>query len=73
MNNLYIVDRIEGEYVVIETPDENMINVDKILIQDGVKTGDCLVKLGETYKIDIEQTERRKERIHNLMKGMWAD
>ena len=73
MENIYIVDRNEGKKIVLEAPNEDIINVDKIFIEEGVKSGDCLRKVGEYYKIDREATEKRKEEISLLMKGMWEE
>ena len=73
MKEVFIVDRIEGDYFVIETPEEDIINVEKYLVESGDKEGDCLVKKDGHFRIDIEETKKRKEEISNLMKGMWAD
>ena len=71
MKEVFTVDRIEGDYFVIETPEEDIINVEKYLVE--AKEGDCLVKKDGHFRIDIEETKKRKEEISNLMKGMWAD
>ncbi|MDB2098704.1 MULTISPECIES: DUF3006 domain-containing protein [Clostridium] len=73
MKEVFTVDRIEGDYFVIETPEEDIINVEKYLVESGAKEGDCLVKKDGHFRIDIEETKKRKEEISNLMKGMWAD
>lgn len=73
MDEIYIVDRIEEEYIVLETQYETIIEIKKILVEAGVKEGDCLRKIGENYKIDKKETKERRERISNAMKGMWAD
>ena len=73
MKEVFTVDRIEGDYFVIETPEEDIINVEKYLVESGAKEGDFLVKKDGHFRIDIEETKKRKEEISNLMKGMWAD
>lgn len=73
MKEIFIVDRFEGEYVVVETPQKEVINIKKSLVDNDVKEGDCLIKVGDNFIIDIEETKKRKEEISNLMKGMWAD
>jgi hypothetical protein len=42
MSEYYCVDRIEGEYAVIECPDKNMINIKIISLPNEIKEGDCL-------------------------------
>lgn len=73
MKEIFIVDRIDGDYFVIETPEEDIINVEKYLVESGAKEGDCLVKKENCFLIDREETKKRKEDISNLMKGMWTD
>ena len=63
MKEVFTVDRIEGDYFVIETPEEDIINVEKYLVESGAKEGDCLVKKDGHFRIDIEETKKRKEEI----------
>lgn len=71
MSEYYIVDRIEKDIVVIEDINENIININKSKICGKVNEGDCLIKKEEFFFIDIEETEKRKAKISDLMKGMW--
>lgn len=73
MKEIFIVDRIDGDYFVIETPEEDIINVEKYLVDDEAKEGSCLVKKDDRFIVDIEETKKRKEEMEDLMKGMWAD
>ncbi|MGG7178156.1 DUF3006 domain-containing protein [Clostridium paraputrificum] len=73
MKEIYIVDRIEGEYVVLEAPNGDILNIEKALVAIGVNEGDCLIKEANYFKIDKEETIKRKESISTMMKGMWAD
>lgn len=73
MNEIYIVDRSEGEYVILENELGDSIDVNKSLVENGVKEGDCLRKIGNYFKIDKEETEKRKKKIAEMMKGMWVD
>ncbi len=56
-----IVDRIEGEYVVVEMPDGQMVNLAKKLVPKA-KEGDVI-----SIKIDNPKTEKRKKHIKELM------
>lgn len=73
MGKLYIIDRIEGEYLVLESPNGEMIDVKKEMVDGEAKEGDCLVKKDSYFFIDNEATIRRKEDIEKMMKGMWRD
>lgn len=69
----YIVDRIEGDYVILEGEQGNLFNVKKSDMIANVKEGDILYKKDNIYFIDDEATKRRKEEIDNLMKGLWEE
>lgn len=73
MNTEFIVDKIEGNLVLIEDSLENIIEVNIKLIEGQVKEGDCLTKVGEYYKIDKNKTYKRKKNIEDLTKGMWEE
>lgn len=60
-----IIDRIEGEYAVIEMEDKTMINIPKCLIPDS-KEGDII-----RIEIDKDETEKRKNDIKKLMNDLW--
>ena len=69
----YIVDRIEGDYVILEGEQGNLFNVKESDIIANVKEGDILYKKDNIYFIDDELTKRRKEEIDKLMKGLWEE
>lgn len=71
MDKIYVIDRIEGDYIVIESPEGDIINVKKEFLRGRAKEGDCLVKEDNYFIIDIEATEKRKVQIANKLKGMW--
>ena len=73
MVETYIVDRFEGEYIILENNKGELFDVLKTSVESGVKEGDYLVKTGDYFTIDIEETKKRKEKIHDMMKGMWLD
>lgn len=70
MNN-FTIDRIEGEYAVLETELGDFINIKKDLIDGKFNEGDILVKKGDRFKVDDVLTKNRREYIKNMMKGMW--
>ena len=68
--NMYIVDRIEDNFVILEY-DGKIIEVEKCKLPD-VKENDILYLQNGCYVIDIEKTENSKENIRsrfNRLKG----
>lgn len=70
-NKEYIVDRFEADYAILETESSTLINVNKNDIIGEVKEGDLLIKKNNLYYIDKEKTEIRKNKINDIMKGLW--
>lgn len=69
---MIIVDRFEGNYVVIEI-DGKIVNVKKSKVSKDVKEGDILKLVDEMYYKDKKATENRKKKIENKFKDMWED
>ncbi|OVE67316.1 hypothetical protein CCS79_14440 [Clostridium diolis] len=74
MSEKYIIDRVEGNYVIIEKENGD---IDKISIRNvtgDFKEGDILINIDNKYfKLDKKSTEIRKKQIHNKMKDMWEE
>ncbi|NTW96628.1 MAG: DUF3006 domain-containing protein [Erysipelotrichaceae bacterium] len=62
-----IIDRFEGDYAVVELPNETFIDVPKALFPDA-KEGDVI-----DVSVDKEDTERRKAKIEELMKELFKN
>lgn len=60
-----IVDRIEGEFLVVELENEEMIDIPRKKARHA-KEGDALIIEGDTIRIDSEETKRRAEHIRDL-------
>lgn len=71
MREYYIVDRIEGNKVILESFYNNMITVDKKYIVDKIKDGDVLIKKENLFYYDNDATIKRKKVIGNITKDMW--
>ncbi len=56
-----IVDRIEGEFLVIELPSGEVVNIPKVLVPNA-KEGDVI-----NITIDKDKTKMREKNINNLM------
>lgn len=70
---MFIIDRLEGDSVVLEDNYARVINIDKKLIEGEIKAGNVVIKENGLFKVDIEATIERKDEINALMKGMWEE
>lgn len=61
-----VVDRIEGEYVVVVLDEGQVINVKKQEFEDRVKEGDIVVK-EIVWKVSIEETKSRKKEVEKYL------
>ena len=73
MKEIYIVDRKEDKYYVLEFSDGKMINVNKDEIQRSLKEGDVVYKKNNKYYYDENETQRRKKDIRESMNEMWVE
>lgn len=67
----YIIDRIEGDYIVCETYDSSMIDIRCDKIHGSFKEGDVLLEEEGFFKVSEELTEERRKNIENIMKNIW--
>lgn len=68
---MYIIDRFEENYAVIEDKDKKIIQVLRNRLPKQVKEGDCLVLVNGNYVIDEKATRERKQQVHNLMNQLF--
>ena len=67
----YIIDRIENNMVICENQEtKKMENFDKSMFPEQIKDGDVVIRENDTFRIDEEETENRKEYIENLMEKL---
>ncbi|NFE85001.1 DUF3006 domain-containing protein [Clostridium botulinum] len=71
MGNKYIVDRIEENHVILESFNGDMIDIMRSKTRGDIKDGDILIKNGDIFIIDVEETLKRKQAINKMMKNMW--
>lgn len=71
MQEEYIVDRIEGEIAVVEGKDLKVENILLKNIKGDPKEGDVLIKDGLNFIVDREATNKRKEKINQMIRNMW--
>ena len=69
----YIVDRIEGDLLILQDKNEKIITIDKSKVDKVPEEGDILIKVGNIYKVDIESTKEYKLKVDERTKGMWVE
>lgn len=71
-NEYYSVSRIENSVVVLEFPDGTFREISYLLLPDGVKEGNILIKnsSGE-FVFDFDEEKRRKDKFLSLQKKIF--
>ncbi len=67
----YILDRLEGEYAVLEGPEGTTVPCPLAQLPQGAKPGDCLQWDGAAWRIDAEGTLARQARIEARMRRLF--
>ena len=71
---LFIIDRIENEIIALEKENREIIFISKEdMINNIYNEGDVVKKDKGKYYVCKEETEKRKNEINNLTKGIWAE
>lgn len=60
-----IIDRFEGEFVVVEMPDGKTVNMPKCLLENAHE-GDVV-----DISVDSDETQKRKKNISTLMNDLF--
>ncbi|MEZ0536520.1 DUF3006 domain-containing protein [Caldicellulosiruptoraceae bacterium PP1] len=60
-----VVDRIEGDFAVVELPDRTIVNMPIILLPKEVKEGDVII-----IEIDKKETKQRLEKTQKLFEEL---
>ena len=67
----YIIDRIENNMVICENQETKKMEIfDNSMFPEQIKDGDVVIRENDTFRIDEEETENRKEYIENLMRKL---
>ncbi|GLC30359.1 DUF3006 domain-containing protein [Clostridium omnivorum] len=66
-----VIDRFEGKMAVIEMYSGEVINIERTQLPAEAKEGDVL-KIGETITVDEEETKKRRKKVDELTKDIWA-
>ncbi|SDY92938.1 DUF3006 domain-containing protein [Tindallia californiensis] len=63
-----IIDRLEGDYAVVELDDGTFADIPKEALPKLANEGDVI-----TIEIDEKATEQRKKRIERLLNELWEE
>lgn len=66
-----IIDRLEGAFAVCEDDNRNMVNIERSRLPPVAKEGDVLNVMGSEIKINVEETETKKQKIKKMMGAVW--
>ena len=69
---VYIIDRIEGDYVILESDDGSMKEIKSSEIQGSFTEGDILLMEEGYFIVSEELSEERKKHIEDILKDMWS-
>ncbi|MCD8025600.1 MAG: DUF3006 domain-containing protein [Clostridiales bacterium] len=67
----FTLDRIEGARAVLECENGECVSLDITSLPQNIKEGDVLVFEEGSYFLDKLETERRKEKIKNMMSALF--
>ena len=61
-----VIDRFEGGFAVCESSSGEMITIPKTKLPENAKEGSVLKETFKGFAIDLDEEQRRKERIKKL-------
>jgi hypothetical protein len=64
--NRVVIDRIEGDFTVVELPDRTMIDVPRVVFPDEAVEGDII-----EIRIDRDEAKNQEVQIKGLMDEVW--
>jgi len=66
----YTIDRISEIIVICEDENGDMVKVQASALPEGVREGDILTETEGTWTLEKEETERRRQRIREKLRGL---
>jgi len=66
-----IIDRFEGDYVVVEFSGRRMVEIHKKDLPAGLKEGDAIRGDNGAYVLDKVETERIKKETKAILDKLW--
>jgi len=66
----YTIDRISEMVIICEDENGAMVKVKASALPEGVREGDILTETDGMWTLELEETERRRQRIREKMRGL---
>jgi len=66
----YTIDRIGETVIICEDENGDMLKVKSSELPEGVREGDILTETEGTWTLEKEETERRRQRIREKLRGL---
>jgi len=66
----YTIDRISEMVIICEDENGDMVKVKASALPEGVREGDILTETDGMWTLELEETERRRQRIREKMRGL---
>lgn len=66
-----VIDRFEGNFAVVEMDDGKIVNICRTLLPSDAKEGDVIDI--ENYKIDKNETEKRKDEVKKIAENLFEE
>lgn len=67
-SKFFSIDRFENGFAVCENGENNFVNIPLDMIKYSPNEGDVLVKIGDGYVKDVQETDRRRKEAAELLK-----
>lgn len=69
----YIIDRFEGEIAVYETEDKKTIDIERNELPKNADVGDVIIFEKGKFRVDREETSKRRKEIEALTNELFED
>lgn len=66
----YTIDRISEMVIICEDENGDMVKVKASALPEGVREGDILTEADGMWTLELEETERRRQRIREKLRGL---
>jgi Protein of unknown function (DUF3006) len=69
----YIIDRFEGDLAVCEAEDGKMVDIEKSKLPKNAEVGDVIILENGHFRVNKDETDRRRKEIEDLMNELFED
>jgi hypothetical protein len=66
----YTIDRISEMVIICEDENGDMVKVKASALPEGIREGDILTEADGMWTLELEETERRRQRIREKLRGL---